>query len=80
MSASPTDKRRGWVLMFTSLGGAIAGFFTGGAICSAVLHAQGRGESHADALPVAAACVAGTFICAIAFPIILFGILSRRTR
>ena len=64
--------------MFTSLGGAVVGFFIGGAICSAVLHAQGRGESHADALPIVAACIAGTFVCAIAFPIILFAILSRR--
>jgi len=66
------------VLMLTSLGGAVTGFFIGGAICFAVLHAQGRGGSHADAMPVATACVGGAFICAIAFPVILFVILSRR--
>jgi hypothetical protein len=78
MSTPDSSNRKGWVLMLTSLSGAIAGFFIGGAISSAVLHGQGRGESHADALPVAAACVAGAFICVIAFPVILFVIQSRR--
>jgi hypothetical protein len=66
--------------MFTSLGGAILGFFGGGLICSAILHAQDRGNSHADVFPVAASCVAGTFVCAVAFPIILWVIISRRAK
>jgi len=66
--------------MFSSLGGALVGFLLGGYISLAVLQASGQGQSHVDAFPLAAFSVAGAFICAIAFPIILFIILSRRQR
>src|SRR4051794_16454850 len=47
MKPQRSTKRLGWLLMFISLLGVIIGFVSGGAIFSAVLHAHGRGESHA---------------------------------
>jgi cation transporter-like permease len=78
MKLQRSTKRLGWLLMFISLLGAIIGFVSGGAICSAVLHAHGRGESHADILPVVASAIAGTFTCAVAFPVTVFLIVRNR--
>lgn len=74
------NSRAGWLLMFASLGGAVLGFFGGGLICTALLHIQGRGSSHVDLLPVVASCVVGMFVCAVAFPIVLWAIVSRRSK
>jgi ABC-type branched-subunit amino acid transport system permease subunit len=63
--------------MLASLVGTQAGFYATGSFCLGVLQIQIAGPA-SNALPVAAACVGGAFIGAIAFPVLLFIILRRR--
>ena len=50
--------------------GALLGLYAGGFVCYGVLRLQGRGGSHNDMLPMAAAGMAGLLVGAIALPLL----------
>jgi hypothetical protein len=64
------DTRTAVAIIGSVLLGAILGFYVGGAICYSVLRLQGRGGSHNDMLPVAAAGMAGMLVGAIVLPVL----------
>jgi hypothetical protein len=59
------------------LGGAI-GFYAGGTVCSAILGFEGKGNSHADAIPAAASGAIGLLVGAVSLPITVWSLISRR--
>ncbi len=67
-------KRKGWrarsVIMASVPAGAFVGGYSGGGICSLVLHLYRRGESHNDLFPFAAASIFGMLVGGVALPVV----------
>jgi hypothetical protein len=60
--------------------GAIIGFFIGGYLCLGVLKWEGKGQSHFDAMAMAASSVAGLLGGAILCPIIFWLLIGRKRK
>src|SRR5882672_6043347 len=72
-------RARAIVMASVPVGGLLGGFL-GGGLYSAVLHFQGKGESHNDLIAFAAAGVLGMLIGGIALPAIAFFLTRSKKR
>jgi hypothetical protein len=60
-----------WLMILLAIPAGLApGFFAGSEIASRILHLQGKGNSHNDAITVVASGMIGAAIGAILFPIL----------
>ena len=76
----PPSSRTRFILMAAVPLGAFIGLVIGGYICLAVLHSEGRSQSHNDAIAVAGAGACGLLVGAVSLPIITWCLFGKRLK